>query len=298
MTALAIFVSDVHLSHKAPSLRVDEPDWYGAMDMALRELYHFQKELGKPPIIYAGDIFDHWKSPPELINFALQTLPPGFAIPGQHDLPNHSYEEIEKSAYWTLVEGGVIKTIEPGVPAITERLTLHGFPWGYLPTPCHRDSMASRHIAVIHEYCWTGKHKYLTAPPENEASSFDLTGYDYAVFGDNHIGFVQGNICNTGGFMRRHKPDMNREPFVGVLDSKLGIRRHLLTTCDDIYSLTDDDVEETGVVDLGEFTDGLLALRNSKELDFSTLIRRYCREHEISSLVDNVIQSAIERENE
>ena len=46
-----------------------------------------------------------------LISFAIRELPSCYAIPGQHDLPNHSYTDIQRSAYWVLVEAGIIKKI-------------------------------------------------------------------------------------------------------------------------------------------------------------------------------------------
>ena len=99
---IAIFAADLHLSLKAPIWRSTEQDWFEAMLRPLVELRTLAT-LHNCPIVYAGDIFDKWNSPPELINFAIEHLPKGHAIPGQHDLPLHNYEDIRKSAYWTLV---------------------------------------------------------------------------------------------------------------------------------------------------------------------------------------------------
>ena len=262
----------------------------------LRDLRILKSKL-KVPIIYAGDIFDHWKSLPELINFAMEALPPGYAVPGQHDLPNHSYEDIERSAYWTLVEGGVLVNLEPGKSYEVGNLELFGFPWGHQLTKCpYRSNFVT--IAVVHEYCWHGKHKYLTAPPSNHVSQFETAGYDAAVFGDNHQGFINGRICNTGGFMRRHKPDLDRHPFVGVLMNTLDIKEHRLDTANDIYSLDSEDrTQETGSIDISKFTDGLKQLPSDGHLDFPTLVDRYCRENEVSSVVRNVIHNAIQEES-
>jgi hypothetical protein len=69
--------------------------------------------LGNPPIVYVGDIWDHYRQPPEAINWAIRELPKGYAIPGQHDLRHHNYEDIKKTAYWTLMEAGVILDMRP-----------------------------------------------------------------------------------------------------------------------------------------------------------------------------------------
>lgn len=292
---IAIFCSDIHLSHNPPALRCLEEDWYEAMSKPLRELGRLAKKLGVP-IICAGDIFHKWNSPAELINFALQELPKCYAIPGQHDLPNHEYEHIERSAYWTLVEAGVVKHIEPGSPVELEKLELHGFPWRHEPEPCLSDSRLIK-VAVIHKYCWFGKYKYLSAPEENNVSNFQLAGFDAAVIGDNHIGWVDGRVCNCGGFMRRDSPDLQRKPFIGVLMSDLEIKKHLLDVSDDVYSTDPISlVSETGSLELAEFTEGLLGLRTSQDLDFGKVLQRYCRKNGVPSSVVDLIDRAVEEE--
>ena len=54
------------------------------MQRSLEQIRDLQKEFDCP-VICAGDIFDKWNSPPELINFAYDNLPEIYAIPGQHD---------------------------------------------------------------------------------------------------------------------------------------------------------------------------------------------------------------------
>lgn len=295
MKARAIFCSDIHLSHKAPGFRSLEPDWYQAMRRPLRELTRLAKRL-EVPVICAGDIFDRWMVPPELINFAIQEFPKCYAVPGQHDLPNHVYEDIERSAYWTLVEAGVVQHIEKGTPTRTDYLELHGFPWGSDPSPCTSKERETK-IAVVHKYCWTGQYKYPQAPKENEVGNYTLAGYDAAVFGDNHIGWIKGTICNCGGFYRRTSADLNRQPFVGVLMSDGTIKRHLLDTSDDVYSKeTEASVAETGSIELAQFTEGLLGLKSTKDLDFGVVLQRYCKTNNIEPDVVKLISNAVEEE--
>lgn len=296
MKAIAIFCSDIHLCHKAPVFRSDEPDWYEAMRRPIRELRALAKKLDVP-VICAGDIFDRWNVPPELINFALQELPDIYAVPGQHDLPNHSYEDIERSAYWTLVEAGVIKHLEHGTPVRYARdLELYGFPYGFTPEPCFSESSAFK-VAVIHQYCWIGKYKYPTAPDECNLRNYKLGGYDAVAIGDNHMSWVENNVCNCGGLMRRTSADLDRKPMVGVLMDDGSIKKHLIDTSDDIYSIdSDNKIEETGRIDLGEFTDGLLGLRDSQDLDFAEVLKRYCKKNKVRAVVSKLIREAVEQE--
>ena len=294
--ARAIFASDIHLTHKPPGFRSEEPDWYETMRRQLRDLCKLQERLDVPVII-AGDIFHHWKQVPELINFAIQEMPKCYGIPGQHDLPNHSYEDIERSAYWTLVEAGILHHLEPDAPVQTDELELFGFPWGFDPEPCLSDSELIK-IAVVHKYCWVGKYKYPQAPLANQLSQFKLSGYAAAVFGDNHIGWVSKNVCNCGGFFRMTKADLDRQPFVGVLMEDGSIQKHILDTSNDIYSSSSDNITTAGPIDLGGFTEGLLELRNSEELDFAKVVRRYCAENEVSPSTRTIILDTIDEECE
>ena len=106
---VAIVCADIHLSSKAPVWRSNEPDWFAAMLKPLKQLVQLQAEL-ECPVLIAGDIFDRWNASPELINFAMKYLPivDTYAIPGQHDLPLHNYEDMEKSAYGVLKRAGTI----------------------------------------------------------------------------------------------------------------------------------------------------------------------------------------------
>ncbi len=105
---IAILTSDWHLSHKPPIARVEEPDWYAAMERTVTQVVELQNKYDCPLVI-AGDLFDKWNPPPQLINFALDELGSltmrAVAVPGQHDLPFHSYDHVESSAYWALELG-------------------------------------------------------------------------------------------------------------------------------------------------------------------------------------------------
>lgn len=110
---MAVLCGDLHLSEKAPVARWREKDeWYGAMARALDELSELSRSYASP-IICAGDVFDRWKASPALIHFALTNLPVDMhCIPGQHDLPYHSLENMNESAYGVLVKAGKIEHLE------------------------------------------------------------------------------------------------------------------------------------------------------------------------------------------
>ncbi len=225
--ALAILCSDIHLSHKPPIARSAEPDWYEAMKRPLLQLRHLQDVLDVP-VICAGDIFDKWNAPAELINFAIRYLPKRmFSVPGQHDLPFHSLDDINKSAYWTLVKSKTIEHLaldQPTVLIERQELCIHGFPWGCEVTNREKSATDDEvHLAVIHHYIWFGPHVFKGADVDDNLNTWScrVKGYHAAVFGDNHKGFCVSdghpNIINCGTFMRRKIDEINYKPTVGIL---------------------------------------------------------------------------------
>jgi len=262
---LAILCSDLHLSHKPPIARSKE-DWYQVMKRYLKQLRilcfrnSWDSSGGRyyPKVICAGDIFDKWNSPPELINFAIEQLPSMYAIPGQHDLPNHNYLDRTKSAYWTLVQARKITNLWPKEPCViltpdgVPCLRLTGFPWSYTITPTKGELDNAINLAVIHQYIWKIGYGFLGAPSCSIVGTKlrkELRSFDAAIFGDNHIGFLsqfaQNNcekkpwlnkkksILNCGGFIRRNSDQVEYCPMVGLLKEDASIETVQLDTSKD-----------------------------------------------------------------
>lgn len=236
---LAVLVSDIHLSHTAPSFRSVEDSWYEAMGRQIDQLRSVAETHGVP-IVCAGDVFDRWNAPPQLINWAIRRLPVMYAVPGQHDLPNHVYNNRDWSAYYTLVLANVIKEIEYGQPfMVADNLRLHAFPWGFDLMPCPEKENGVIDLAVVHRYVWVDGKSYPGADMSKNALRLTgLNGYDAAVFGDNHIGFVSStpmgvNVINCGTFFRRRSDDLQYRPTLGLLMSDGSIGLHYMDTSDD-----------------------------------------------------------------
>jgi len=301
---LAVLCSDIHLSHKAPVARSAEPDWYAAQARVLNQVRSLCEGFDAPCVI-AGDIFDHWKAPPELINFAMGNLPRQvFAVPGQHDLPLHNYEDMQKSAYGVLVSAGRIKTIPPRVPRLLEGMTLHGFPWGYPVKNIDRKrdpDVVS--VAVIHSYIWTKGKSYPDAPKTSSAThwSRQLRGYDTAVFGDNHKGFwFMGEtgewdpwVINCGTLMRRKADEITYKPQVALLLTSGAFRVIELDTSEDKFIDLDQAlslVEKT--LDMSDFIAELSTL-GAKGLDFLEAIQRFVKDNKVDDRVRKIILESI-----
>ena len=293
---IAILCSDIHLSHRPPIARSEEPDWYEAMARPLKELRDLQDDYGVE-VICAGDVFDKWSCPPELINFALRHLPYMHAVPGQHDLPNHNLQLQHKSAYHTLVLAHKIQPLEKTFHLETQ-LTLHPFPWGEEIIPLEKGDGAVVNLAVVHKYVWKRGKGYHGAEATEKVAAYKkaLKGYDAAVFGDNHIGFQAsaGNchVFNCGGFMRRTIADVDRRPMVGILYADGSVKPHYLDTSKDVLVDTKKLKPERTEVDVSAFIDELQNSEN-ETLDFVSELKKYCKQ-EGSNKTTQIILKAIE----
>jgi DNA repair exonuclease SbcCD nuclease subunit len=299
----AIFVSDLHLSATAPLARSAEPDWFAAMQRPLDELKHLIKVSNDAPVLYAGDIFDRWNASAETINFALAHLPYGYAVPGQHDLPNHNYGEIERSAYWTLVAAGLIHNLKPEEPVQVktnkgEILELHGFPWGFDPEPVDEDYEKVM-IAICHKYVWIPGCEYEGASDTGLVSNWQLGGWDAVAFGDNHCGFDYDDgktrIINCGGMMRRRINEMAYRPSCGILHEDGTISRHYFDITQDVFAkYTENETIVERLLDASQFVAGLRDLDSGEALDFLLAVRRFLEENNVSPVVADYVRRACE----
>jgi hypothetical protein len=278
------------------------------------------------PLIVAGDVFHKWNSPAELINFAIKQLSGVlvYAVPGQHDLPFHRYEDVKRSAYWTLVESEAVQNLKPDMVTYVPQmsLALFPFPWGHpvksLPKMLTKGFV---HLAVIHSYIWDQEsNSYKGASEEKKAHHYrdKLKGYDAAVFGDNHRGFqfhfkyakfrpIDGDrsvhsgshfchVMNCGTFIRRRSDEINYKPRVGILHRDGTIEAHHLNTSEDRF-LDDKEIGKiavTGLLKAGEFIRDLSNLEGEGGLDFADRLLRWMDDEKVRAEVRAEILLAME----
>lgn len=257
MTAIAVLCSDLHFSHRPPVARSAEPDWYAAMERQWEQVRDLAQSL-KVPVVIAGDVFDVWKSPPELVNFVIRLFRglEVYAVPGQHDLPNHVYEDMHRSSYGTLVEAEAIRNVAYSAADVGKnpRLRMLGFPWGReiheLEGREDYPDDDSVYLAVCHRYVWMNERTcYPGAPKEQHLAVLkkQLQGYDAAVFGDNHKGFAarSGNcgVLNCGGFMPRKSDERDYKPRIGLLTDEGDVDQVFLDTSKDRWIDPEDEAE-------------------------------------------------------
>lgn len=307
---VAILLADIHLSHKPPLARSVE-NWYEKQASYLNQVKTLSKNDSDYtnnylPILCSGDVFDDgWrmgKCPPELINFAIKNLPKMYAIPGQHDLPHHNYTDIKKSAYWTMVECGLIVNVEPSCSInLHNGINLHGFPWNFPILPNEKKTGLNIEVALIHSYIWKKGYGYTGASEYHRVKAYTekLEGYDVAVFGDNHIPFEYklSNQClvyNCGGFMRRKQDEIHHKPSVGILYNDCTIERHYLDVEEDKFldfeKLSKNKIGDQKILD---FLANIVSLQENV-ISYEEAINRYLDTQNVSNKIRNIILAALE----
>jgi hypothetical protein len=287
----AILCADLHLSHNPPAARGDENDWYEAQARPLGELKALT-DTYQAPVICAGDLFDRANSPPELINFAIAYLPHLYAIPGQHDLLWHDYKQLRKSPFWTLMKAGTVTLLTPEKPIEVgeggKALRLHGFPWGFELKPLDKPNPMILEVAVVHAYCWRPGKSYPGADIEKgaRARSLQLSGYNLAVFGDNHIPFKAPGIFNCGGFQRRKADEKDHRPSIGLLHTDGTVTRYYLDCSKD--KLLFDLGGICKPVDVDDFMRELSELGDAA-IDFADAVRRHLADKNVRPAVKDII---------
>lgn len=299
---IAVLCSDIHLQEKPPIARSAETDWWKAMQRPVDQLKALAKKH-KVPVVCAGDVFNHWKAPPELVNWALEHLPTMYAVPGQHDLPFHSYEEMDRSAYGTLVRFGKIIDLPYFKPTrVHPGLVLWGFPWNHKLKPCPLPMKDDEvRLAVVHAYCWQKGADYPGAKEEQRAAAHasKLKGFHTAVFGDNHKPFLaqkEGRtIFNHGGFMRRKSDEYDHRPAFGLLMSDGSVDRVFQDVEADLFiDRAAAKFEEGDEFQMQAFLKELSNLGGS-ELDFRDAVSHYLRTYEVSEGAKQIIIKALEQ---
>jgi DNA repair exonuclease SbcCD nuclease subunit len=288
---VAIACSDIHLTLTAPIARSKEPDWFVAQSRPLKQLREIASEY-EAPILCAGDIFNHWNSNAELINWASQNLPFMYAIPGQHDLPYHDIDLLRKSAYMSLIISNKIYGLSEGSGGI-EDMNVQGFPWGS-PLREPEPNKKKLNVALIHQYVWIPGKSYPTAPGENKLDGMKkkLKGWDVVIFGDNHKGFITKvgatTVINCGGLQRRKSDEIDYKPMVGLIYEDGTADPFFLDCSMDVIEGGNDPKEMTEDMDLRGFLDELTKLQDSG-LDFREAMIRTLQEKKPGKKVEEII---------
>lgn len=175
---------------------------------------------------------ENWNEPPELINFLIEHMPHVYAVPGNHDLPNHQIEDLHRSAFWTLVQAGKITQLpNDRWNLFAERhLAVYGYPYGSPVTKQPEDSAhpGAVRLAVVHANVWSSQvSAYPGVSQQEHIDHYHFLmkdNFDAVLFGDNHVSqwgikSTDFHWCNPGPIFRRTTKEKNQTPAVAELFS-------------------------------------------------------------------------------
>ena len=300
---IAILCADIHLSVNPPRARREENNWFLAMKKSLDQLTELSSYYNVP-ILCSGDVFDHWKAEPHLINFALKYLPEMYATPGQHDLPLHNIDLIEKSAFWTLCLAGRISPVLTKEPVmINDKIIVHGFPWGKKLTSLKKRIKGKYHVALVHDYFWRKGYTHPKAPRNNHMNKFKelVVGYHAVSFGDNHKGFKvilnKVPVWNCGTLMRRTENDKEYQPRIGLLCISGKIFSHSISTKNEKFKSIEEDFEGERRTSTGDIIDFLHGLKEAQahNFDYAEAIEFLMKKYSTKNKVRKIILEALDR---
>lgn len=242
MKPTAILTADIHLREDVPACRTD--DFLAAQWRKLKWLRNLQNEHGCP-VLDAGDLLNRWKPSPELLALALQYLPEDMiTVPGNHDLPGHNIEFLQKSGLAVLSAAHRLQVALK--PFSRSDFLAYPYPWDSELTPCTAKANGLPRVAICHVMVWQGETPW---PGCEDFSGKELlrrmTGYDLILTGDNHKPMVESYegrlLVNPGSLMRTtaaqvdHRPrvylwyadDNTVEPVYVPIESGVVSREHL-----------------------------------------------------------------------
>lgn len=298
---VALTVSDVHLSLKPPLARAEEEDWLRTQRRVWGQVKELQRRHQDAPILCAGDVFDRWNAPAELINWALENLPHLYAVPGNHDLPSHRAELVHRSAYGTLVAAGKVTQLGPE-PTFTSELALYGTPFGgpVPPVDRARNGPFCLHVLLTHEYLWVPGRTYEGAPRECRLAKVarKFRDFDVVVVGDNHLGFSRvlkndTRVMNCGTLMRRKSSEAHYRPTVGMIHATGDTSLHRLDCSRDRLTELVPDEPEQNYDEVDEFVDQLGRLEVDS-IDYRDNITKALRSKRVRRGVRDAVLEAMD----
>jgi hypothetical protein len=230
-----ILTGDWHIDDDTPECRTD--DYFEAEKCKLLWLAMIQAKY-RCPVIAPGDVFNHGKADSELLNKVTRILQefkyPILAVPGQHDLLNHSLQLQEKTAFENMVLNGLIQDVsQKGFmrDKPLDDLWITGTAWGREPSEETGAPRGGRAVLVWHTTTWERPFAPGQKPGEATKLLKKWNQYDLLVTGDNHMSFVctdgKRKLVNCGSVARLRSDQKDFKPCIYLWQVSTGELRQM-----------------------------------------------------------------------
>ena len=217
-----ILTADLHLRDDCPVNRKD--NYWEAQWKKIRWLKE-KKEEHDAIILDGGDLFNRAKPSSYLINNCIKKLPKIITIPGNHDLPYHNINLLEKSGLETLNLSETINIIDEGVTTVFNSNCRLYAKWYGTKEKMGIFDESKINILIYHGMIWNKKKPFPNCEGF-EAEDFinKNPGFDLILTGHNHQSFstYHGNtwLVNPGSMMRSSIDQRDFKPRIFIYDTE------------------------------------------------------------------------------
>jgi predicted phosphodiesterase len=213
-----LFIADCHFRETKPICRID--DFIITQLDKINFIKKVSEEYKVKYIFQAGDLLDTYKVSISFLNWLIDNLPYMYCIVGNHDMPSHNLNELDKSALSILHKAEVIRILNE--PLETDDFILYPFHFGQdITSPEKTDKVK---IAL-----W---HRFIIRPNEVPAWKNDMGlvgnklfryGYDLVFTGDNHEYIKMEKegryVINGGSLLRLNVDQIEHTPKIFVYNT-------------------------------------------------------------------------------
>ena len=282
-----IFATDLHLRTDVPVCRKEtEKEWYETQKEQL-EFVANMAFVENCPLFIGGDIFHKPNVTDEIKNLFINTFSQisVYAIAGQHDLPNHSWENVNKSSFGVLRNSNILKPLSEFGMIRHFGQELIGKETG---------------LVFIHDLIFESEK---SIPPNVKAKTAEQVLQEYPdakwiLCGDQHHYFhykKQGRHVLMGGCFNRQVADfINYTPVIWLLNTEENTAIPYPVP-DDINMITNEHIQEKNDRE-DRISAFVTQVRNSKSitLDFEDNVREAMKESELSEGAKNTVNELME----
>jgi DNA repair exonuclease SbcCD nuclease subunit len=220
MSPSIVALADVHIDNLRPECRTDD-----YLDTVCRKLeWVFSRYTD---VIIAGDLFDQADVGAEVMNRVLRIWRDDvrvYAIPGQHDLTNHSLKLIEKSSFQVLVNAGLVTRLSPKTPTHIGNWDVYGAAWGEEWPRLNSKPTKVKQLLIAHKTTWMEPFAPGQVAGDAARLLMAFAEWDGIVVGDNHQTFcVQAGervLVSPGSVMRKRIDQLDHTPCVFEISNK------------------------------------------------------------------------------
>ena len=224
-----ILTADWHLREDQPTCRTD--DFQVTQWEKVRFVLGVAKK-NKAEVIVAGDLFHKARPGYSVVCRLIKELQEADivlnCIPGNHDLPSHSLQQIEASGYGIMAASGWVNDLQ-SVNLFGKKTVVYAWPWTAEISNPQADAKNKVNIAVLHALvfdsnevpeCWTIQETMWTP----DLLRGTIPGADLIVTGHHHKTLLDMGkmgkqiVLNPGSLMRQTADQKDHEPVIFLFD--------------------------------------------------------------------------------